>query len=153
MNDLRSTFAINGHPLHPLLVPIPIAAFVGALVTDIVFIADGSDGWAVASRWLLAGGLAGAVLAAIAGFTDFAANPRIREIRDAWLHLFANLTVVLVEGVNLILRLPDPGVAGSFGVFLSAAAALILLFSGWKGGELVFRRGVGQIRRDQAGPP
>ena len=148
MNDLRSTFAINGHPLHPLLVPIPIALFVSALVTDIVFICDGSDGWAEASRWLLGGGLAGALLAAVAGFTDFAANPRIREFRDAWLHLFVNLSVVLVESVNLILRLPDPEVAGSFGIVLSAVAVLLLLFSGWKGGELVFRHGVGQIERE-----
>jgi uncharacterized membrane protein len=147
MTDLRSTFAINGHPLHPLLVPIPIALFVATLVCDIVFIADGSLGWAEASRWLLGGGLAGALLAAIAGFTDFAGNTRIREFRDAWLHLFANLTLVLVEGVNLILRLPDAAVAGSFGIWLSAAAVLILLFSGWKGGELVFRHGVGQTER------
>ena len=78
---------------------------------------------------------------------DFAGNARIREIRDAWLHLFANLAVVLIEGVNLVLRLPDPDIARSFGIVLSAAAALVLLFSGWKGGELVFRHGVGQIER------
>ena len=84
-------------------------------------------------------------LAAVAGFTDFAANSRIRDLRDAWQHLFANLALVLVEGVNLILRLPDAAVAGSFGIVLSAVAVLVLLFSGWKGGELVFRYGVGQI--------
>ena len=145
MPDLRSTFAINGHPLHPLLVPIPIALFVAALVTDIVYVTDGSNGWAVASLWLLAGGLAGALLAAIAGFTDFAANPRIREFRAAWLHLFANLAVVLVEAANLVLRLRDAEFAGGFGIVLSALAVLLLLFSGWKGGELVFRHGVGQI--------
>lgn len=147
MNDLRSKAAINGHPLHPMLVPIPIALFVAALVTDIVFIVDGSDGWAVASRWLLGGGLVGALLAAIAGFTDFAGNARIRELRDAWLHLFANLTVVLIEGVNLLFRLADPAAAASLGIVLSGAAVLLLLFSGWKGGELVFRHGVGQIGR------
>ena len=147
MNDLRSTFALNGHPLHPLLVPIPIGLFVAALVSDIVFICDGSPGWAEASRWLLGGGLAGALLAALAGFTDFAANPRIREFRAAWLHLFANLTLVLVEGINLMLRLPDAAVAGSLGIVLSAVAVLIMLFSGWQGGELVFRHGVGQIER------
>ena len=52
--------------------------------------------------------------------------------------------MVLIQGVNLILRLPDAEVAGSIGIVLSAAAVLILLFSGWKGGELVFRHGVGQ---------
>ena len=147
MNDLRSTFAVNGHPLHPLLVPIPIGLFVSTLVSDAVFVGGGTAGWAEASRWLLGGGLAGALLAALAGFTDFAANPRIREFRAAWRHLFANLTLVLVEGINLILRLPDAGVAGSFGIVLSAVAVLVLLFSGWQGGELVFRHGVGQIER------
>ena len=144
MNDLRATVTIKGHPLHPLLVTIPVGLFVAALVSDIAFVTDGSHGWAVASRWLLGGGLAGALLAALAGFADFAGNARIREFRDAWLHLFANLTMVLIQGVNLILRLPDAEVAGSIGIVLSAAAVLILLFSGWKGGELVFRHGVGQ---------
>ena len=144
MTDLRSTFAINGHPLHPMVVPIPIVLFVGALVCDVSFVVDGSAGWAEASRWLLGGGLVGALLAAVGGFIDFAANSAIRELRDAWLHLFANLTLVLIEGVNLILRLPDRTVAGSFGLALSIAGVLVLLFSGWKGGELVFRHGVGQ---------
>lgn len=147
MSDLRSTFAIKGHPIHPMLVPIPIAFFIAALVTDLIFMLDRSNGWATASTWLLGGGLGGALLAAVAGFTDFASNRRIREFRDAWLHLFANLTVVLIEGVNLILRLPDAAVAGSFGVYLSGAAVVILAFSGWKGGELVYRHGVGQIER------
>lgn len=145
MSELRSKAAIAGHPIHPMLVPIPIALFVAALVTDIVYLADGSEGWAIASRWLLAGGLAGAALAALAGFVDFAGNARIRELRDAWLHMFANLAAVAIEAVNLFVRLPDPRIAGSLGVALSAVAGLILLFSGWKGGELVFRHGVGQI--------
>jgi uncharacterized membrane protein len=144
-DDLRSTAAIRGHPIHPMVVPIPIALFVSALATDILFVAQGSEGWAEASKWLLGGGLAGAVLAAVTGLTDFAGNARIRELRDAWLHMFANVTVVVIEIVNLIVRLPNAGMAGSIGLLLSAAAVLLLLFSGWKGGELVFRHGVGHI--------
>lgn len=150
MSELRSTAAIRGHPLHPLLVPIPIALFVAALVTDLAYVCDGSADWAIASLWLLGGGLAGAVLAAFAGFIDFAGNSRIRELRDAWLHFFANLALVVIEAVNFFLRLADPGVAASLGVILSAVAVLVLLFSGWKGGELVFRHGVGQIGRADA---
>lgn len=146
MNDLRSTFAINGHPLHPLLVPIPIALFVSALATDIAYAAGCGEGFATASVWLLGGGLAGAVLAAIAGFTDFAANSAIRALRDAWLHLFANLTVVVIELVSFSLRLGDRWIADGLGLGLSVVAVLLLLFSGWKGGELVFRHGVGQVR-------
>ena len=146
-DDLRSTAAVRGHPIHQLLVPLPIGLFVAALVSDIVFVADGSSEWAVASRWLLAGGIVGALLAALAGLADFAGNSRIRAIRDAWLHLFANLSIVLIEGINLILRLPDARIADSLGIVLSALAVLLLLFSGWKGGELVYRYGVGQISK------
>jgi uncharacterized membrane protein len=145
-DDLRTTAAIKGHPIHHILVPIPIALFLSALVTDIVFAADGSEGWAEASKWLLGGGLAGAALAAVAGFADFFGNARIREFRDAWLHMFANLTIVVLEAVNLMLRIADQGMASSVGLALSAVAVLLLLFSGWKGGELVYRHGVGQIR-------
>ena len=145
MTDLRSAVTIAGHPLHPILVTIPIGLFVAALVCDIVYVVDGSDAWAVASRWLIGGGLVGALLAALAGFTDFAANANIRAFRDAWLHLFANLALVLVEGINLILRLPDAAVAGSIGIALSAVAVVVMLFSGWKGGELIFRHGVARI--------
>ena len=134
MTDLRATVTIAGHPLHPILVTIPIGLFVAALVTDIVYVVDGSHAWAVASRWLIGGGLVGALLAALAGFTDFAGNANIRAFRDAWLHLFANLALVLIEGINLILRLPDAAVAGSIGIVLSAVATVVMLFSGWKGG-------------------
>ena len=59
--------------------------------------------------------------------------------------MFANLAVVLVEGINFILRLPNAAVAGSIGIILSAVAVVVMLFSGWKGGELVFRHGVSRI--------
>jgi uncharacterized membrane protein len=146
MEELRSPASIKGHPIHPMLVPFPIVLFIGALATDIAFAADGSRGWAEASKWLLGAGIVGALLAALAGFTDFFGSSRIREFRDAWLHMFANLTAVIVELVNFMLRLGDESSAGSTGLALSAVVALILLFSGWKGGELVFRHGVGQSR-------
>lgn len=146
MSELRSTASIKGHPIHPMLVPFPIVLFLAALATDVAFAVDGWGGWAAASKWLLGAGIAGALLAAIAGFTDFFGNSRIREYRDAWLHMFANLAGVVLEVVNFILRLANERAAGSIGLALSAVVALILLFSGWKGGELVFRHGVGQSR-------
>lgn len=148
MSDLRSTFAIKGHPLHPLLVPFPIVGFVGALGTDIAFASGCGPGWATASLWLIGAGLAGGLLAALAGFIDFAGSSGIRALRDAWLHLFANLTAVVIELVSFVLRLGEREIAGGVGLALSIAAVLLLLFSGWKGGELVFRHGVGQIGRD-----
>lgn len=146
MRDLRSTASIKGHPIHPMLVSFPIALFLAALATDIAFAVDGSAGWAEASKWLIGGGIVGALLAALAGFVDFFGNKAVRELRDAWLHMFANLTAVVLELISLLLRLADDTAAGSTGLALSVAVALILAFSGWKGGELVFRHGVGQTR-------
>ena len=147
MNELRSPASVKGHPIHPMLVPFPIVFFLAALATDIAFVVEGSDGWAQASKWLLGAGIVGALLAALVGFADFFGNSRIREFRDAWLHMFANLTAVVVELLNFFLRLSDERAAGASGLVLSVVAALILLFSGWKGGELVYRHGVGQSRK------
>lgn len=150
MNELHSTAAVKGHPIHPMLVPFPIVLFLGALATDVAFAVDGSAGWAEASKWLLGAGIVGALLAALAGFADFIGNPRIRELRDAWLHMFANLAAVVIELVNFGMRLSDESAAGSVGLILSILVALILLFSGWTGGELVYRHGVGLSRREQS---
>lgn len=152
MKELHSTASIKGHPIHPMLVPIPITLFLAALVTDVVFAVEGSQGWAEASKWLIGGGIGGALIAALAGFADFLGNSAIRSYRDAWLHMFANLAAVVLEVVNFVLRLADENAAASGGLILSAVTALLLAFSGWKGGELVYRYGVGQIRSRQEQP-
>lgn len=139
----RSTAKIGGHPIHPMLVPFPIVCFVGAFVTDIVFLNTGNAGWAEASRWLLCIGLVMAALAAIAGLTDFMGDNRVRGLGDAVKHMLANVTAVVLEIVNLVLRFNDDSAVASVGVYLSGIVVLILLYSGWLGGELVFRHRVG----------
>jgi uncharacterized membrane protein len=147
----RSTARLMGHPIHPMLVPFPIAFFIGALLADLAFAKLGNPFWATAAAWLLGAGLVGATLAALTGFTDFLGDRRVREVRDAWLHMLANVTAVVIELINLILRWGHPAAAlPSPGVYLSGAAVLILAFSGWKGGELVFRHRVGVLDTESA---
>lgn len=145
MNDgnPRSTASLMGHPIHPMLVPFPIVFFISALATDLLFLGNGAEIWATASAWLLGAGLATAALAALAGLVDFFGDRRIRNLRDARMHMIGNIVAVLVEAVNLVLRLGDPAAGASTGVILSAVAVGILAFTGWKGGELVFRHRVG----------
>ena len=52
MSNPQATAKIAGHPLHPMLVPFPIAGFVGALVCDLIGTAD--PFWFRASEYLLA---------------------------------------------------------------------------------------------------
>jgi uncharacterized membrane protein len=138
----RSTARIGGHPIHPMLVSFPIVCFVLNFVADVIYIQNRSPGWATATHWLLAIGLGFAALAAVAGLTDFLGDKRI-QTADAVKHMLANVTAVVIELINLILRLNNPEFIPRTGVILSAVVVLILLYSGWKGGDLVFRHGIG----------
>jgi uncharacterized membrane protein len=138
----KSTAKIGGHPIHPMLVPFPIVCFIGAFVTDIVYNSNNEQGWATASFWLLGVGLVMAALAAVAGLTDFLGDDRVRGLGDAVKHMLANVTAVVIEVVNLALRINNPDFIHSTGVYLSGVVVLILLYSGWKGGDLVYKHGV-----------
>jgi len=138
----QSTAKIGGHPIHPMLVPFPIVCFVLALVADVFYLQGHDHPWASASRILLAIGLIMAALAAVAGLTDFLGEKRIQG-SDAIKHAIANVTVVVVELVNLFLRWHNDAAIEKIGIYLSAISVVILLYSGWKGGELVFRHGMG----------
>src|SRR5579859_5075794 len=87
---LRSTAAIAGHPLHPLLITLPVGFLIGALLSDLGFFGTADAFWARASAWLIGAGLVGGALAAIAGFTDFFGNRNIRSISLVWFHFIGN---------------------------------------------------------------
>jgi uncharacterized membrane protein len=138
----QSTAKIADHPIHPMLIPFPIVCFVFTLVLDILY-ARGDAGVATASNWVLGVGLVMAALAAVAGLTDYLGDQQLRGLGDALKHMLANVTAVVLEIVNFALRLRNPDFIGSTGVWISAVVVLILLYSGWKGGNLVYRHGVG----------
>ncbi len=138
----NSTAKIGDHPIHPMLIPFPIVCFIGTFIVDIGYSRTLNLGWATASHWLLGIGLAMAALAAIAGLTDFLGDKRIQGA-DAIKHMLANVTAVILEVVNLVLRLGNPDFIPRAGVYISGVVVLILIYSGWKGGDLVFRHGIG----------
>ena len=140
----HSTATIGGHPIHPMLIPFPIALLVGAFVTDLLFAYYGNPGFANASKWLLAFGIATALLAAVFGLIDFMGDDRIRRLGHALQHMIANVSAVVVAVINLVIRLGDETAnVNSLGVYLSGATVLILIFSGWRGGDLVYHHKVG----------
>src|SRR4051812_25820933 len=86
-----------GHPFHPILVTIPIGAWVASLVFDIASKAsgDGSATLVEASYWLIGLGVIGALLAALFGLMDLARIPRgTRALRYGLTHMTLNLAVV-----------------------------------------------------------
>jgi len=139
----HSTARIGDHPIHPMLIPFPITCFILAFAADVAYSRTATAFWATGSRWLLGIGLVMAALAAVAGLTDYLGDAKLRSSSDALKHMLANVTAVVLELVNFILRLGNSDFITSTGVYISGVVVLILLYSGWKGGDLVVRSGVG----------
>jgi uncharacterized membrane protein len=144
MPNPKSTANIAGHPIHPMLIPFPIAFFVGAFVCDLVFWSNSNAAFGTAATWLLGAGLIMAALAAVTGFIEIMGEPRIRALNDVWWHAGGNVVVVLIELYNWSIRYNDGNnVIVPTGFILSLIAVGILLFTGWKGWEMVYRHRVG----------
>src|SRR3982751_2609540 len=93
----KSTAQFAGHPLHPMLIPFPVAFLVATFVCDLIFCRTGNPGWATASLYLLGAALIMAALAAVAGLTDFLGDERIRNLSAAWHHMLGNVAAVLLS--------------------------------------------------------
>ena len=145
----QSTAKIADHPLHPMLIPFPVAFFVATLAVDVAYSQTGDPFWATAARWLLGAGLVMAALAAVTGLTDFFGDRRIRALRAAWHHMIGNVILVLIQLINLWQRIEvGDGFVVPAGLILSAVATLLLLFNGWKGWEMVYRHHVAVVGSD-----
>ncbi len=136
-----------GHPFHPILVTIPIGAWVCSFGFDIASrIADEADVFAKGAYWLIGFGIVGALVAALVGFLDLFAIPTgTKAFRIGLIHMTINLVVVAIFAVSFIVRRDDidaPGEVSAGLIALSAAALGLLGLSGWLGGTLSFRYGV-----------
>jgi len=139
-----STARIATHPIHPMLVSFPIVCFVGTLLTDLAYWKTAEMMWADFSAWLLFFGLVMGGLAAIAGLVDFLSNRSIRALAPAWFHMIGNVVVLVLALFNSFVHSRDAwtSVVPS-GLILSALTVIVLLFTGWMGGSMVFRHRVG----------
>lgn len=141
---VSSKASIAGHPIHPMLIPFPIALLSLVPVTDIVFAATASPFWATVSYYGLWAGLISAGLAAAVGLIDFFGVPRVRAVRAGWAHMLINVAVMALAVVNLLLRLGDTSeLILPAGLMLSLVVLGLLIASGWFGGELVYRHKIG----------
>jgi uncharacterized membrane protein len=147
----RSIVRICGHPLHAMLVPVPMVCFVATLVTDIVYWRTAAMLWADFSAWLLLIGVIFSLFATTAGLIDFFGDRRIRELRAAWIHGLGNLAALVLSVFNALIHTRDAytSVVPS-GLILSALVVAILLVTGWNGWTLVYRHGVG-VRQKEPG--
>lgn len=143
---IPSVARVAGHPIHPMLVPFPVAFLCALPLTDFVYYKTGDAFWIGASWWLCLAGLATALLAAVAGAADFFGRKKTREYRAARVHFVGNLIAVLITALNLYLRFKHPDdIPLPWGLPLSLAVLAILGVTGWYGGELAYRYRIGGI--------
>ena len=138
---MRSKASIDGHPLHPALIPFPFAFLCGALGFDLAGRLFANPGWWATGFYLAVVGVASALLAAIPGFIDYARTvpPRSDGHSRATSHMMLALASVALFAVAAALRhdsltRPDAIVLG-----LEIIGALILGAAGSMGGNLVVR--------------
>jgi uncharacterized membrane protein len=142
---MESRAKLLGHPIHPMLIVLPLGLFIAAVVFDAVFLWRGSFSFASAAFWNIAAGILAGLLAAVFGFIDWLAIPaNTRAKRIGLLHGVSNVVVVAIFAVVWIMRRNNIDVTPTTGLFILELLALGLgSVAGWLGGELVDRLAVG----------
>ncbi|MGH3519131.1 MAG: DUF2231 domain-containing protein [Haloechinothrix sp.] len=136
-----------GHPFHPILVTVPIGAWVASLVFDLASqVVDPPGFLAQGSLWLIAIGVIGALAAAMIGFLDLIAIPTgTPAFRTGLVHMGLNLAIIAAYVVNFFWRQGNYGQPDSVAMgplVLSIASLAALGVSGFLGGKLAYHYGV-----------
>ena len=144
---MASPASLNGHPIHPMIIPFPIALWVFSLVADVVYLWRGNPIW---RDWIafysLLGGIIGGAAAAVPGLIDWLSITDRAVVKIANWHARLNVIALLVFVASFYLRTTSGAslVNNSYTIplALSVLGVVLITVSGWLGGEMVFKHGV-----------
>jgi len=144
---MESNAKLLGHPIHPMLIVFPLGLLATAVAFDIVALSTGDGSWFGISFWMIAAGIIGGLLAAVFGLIDWWAIPAgTRAKRIGLWHGVGNVVVLLLFIASWFSRKAAPSQPSRGALTLSFIAVVLALVTGWLGGELVDRLGVGVDR-------
>jgi uncharacterized membrane protein len=127
-----------------MLIVFPLGLLATAVFFDLLAIALNEGYWSELAYWMIAAGVVTGLLAAPFGTIDWLTIPfGTRAKRIGAIHGAGNVVVVLLFGISWLLRGAAPTAPSSLALSLSFAAGGLALVTGWLGGELVDRLGVG----------
>jgi uncharacterized membrane protein len=139
-----------GHPIHQMLIVFPMGLLGTAVIFDIIFLVAGSETMATVAYWMIASGVLGAMFAIPFGIIDYTKIlPRTRAKSIGLMHGAGNCVVSILFALSWWLRDPE-GLPTIFPMIFSFAGLGLALVTGWLGGELVSRLGIGVY--DDASP-
>ena len=142
---MESSAKALGHPIHQILIVFPLGLLAMAVVFDVLHYITGNDNFSIASYFMIAAGIIGGLLAAVFGLIDYLAIPAgTRARRVGGVHGAGNVVVVVLFALSWLLRMGETDhVPTVLAFILALAGALLALVTGWLGGELIDRLGVG----------
>lgn len=135
---------VLGHAVHQALVPLPLGALIVGTGLDIYQQIRPNETAAIAASWLIMIGIGTGLLAAIFGFIDWTGIPsNTRAKRVGSVHALGNVVVLALYAVSLWLRWDTRAIPPLSATIVAVVALLGAVVTGWLGGELVARLGVG----------
>lgn len=144
---MASPASLGKHPVHPMIIPFPIALWIFSLVADLIYLWRGNPVWRdYIAFYTLLGGIIGAVVAAVPGFIDWLSITDRGVKRMADWHARLNVIALLIFAADFYLRTTGGArwVSGSLAVplVLTVLGVVLITISGWLGGEMVYVHGV-----------
>jgi len=145
---MASPASIKKHPLHPMLVAIPIGLWLFALVCDVIAMAGATGPWRTVALYCIGGGIIGGALAAVPGVIDYFSIDEAAMRRIANFHMLVNGGALVLFAINLWSRfvLPSTSVVP---LVLSIIGVAGITVGGWLGGEMVYIKGMGVVAVDK----
>jgi uncharacterized membrane protein len=143
---MASQASIAGHPVHPMLIPFPLALWITSFVADVIFYFNRNQSLLLIAKFTLAAGIIGGLVAAVPGIIDWLAirNADVKRIAN-W-HARLNIIALLIFAASLYLRTrygaPWVGWRLTIPFLLSLVGVILIGISGWLGGDLVYKHGV-----------
>ena len=138
---MRTPASIAGHPIHPMVVGLPIGLWLFSFVCDLLFLATGNADWKVAAHYAVGGGDIGAALAIVPGMIDGLSLRKSSVFRLVLAHVAFNSLAFLMFVVSFIARSIDAPYGWALAT--SAIGLFAVTIGGWYGGEMVYREGIG----------
>ncbi|MDQ3744273.1 MAG: DUF2231 domain-containing protein [Acidobacteriota bacterium] len=153
---MASPASVGRHPVHPMLIPFPIALWIFSLVADVIYLWRGNLVWRdYVAFYTLLGGIIGAAAAAVPGFIDWLSikDREVKKLAD-W-HARLNVIALLIFIADFYLRTTGGarwvGGGSTIPLLLSVLGIILITISGWLGGEMVYVHGVAvEPQRDTA---
>ena len=139
----ESTARRGGHSVLRTLASFPIACFTCALLTDLAYVQTTNVMWTDFSSWLLAVGMAGGGVAAIAGLVTWLTQRRNRAQRPGWAFVLGSLLVLVIAFLNNLVHSRDAWTSVMpTGLALSFVTVLLMLATAWLASSAGRRQGV-----------